>query len=677
VRRIALRQLRADDGLSLVETVAALLVFSLIMTGLAAAMTMFVHSTGLTKARNSASALAQRLLEQDRAIGLADLETCTTGAPSGNQPFKGNNYPVLTSSGSNCIPYQTSMTANGYTFTVKTLVLNAGTGNDVAGTPQVDKYVQIILTWTTPTSGTYELDSAVNNQGNIAADPAQGVVFDPRDSSGNSLTTQAFNWDYTVLDSGSNVVASGQTEEGGQPLVNLATGTYTCIAAVNASSSTSYVAGTNTGYTIGANGNGYQQVSGTCTVSAGAVGTWVTVWSPITSCASSTTKGSLNVKVVDQNGIIVSGATVALTNANTQAAGPSATSNSSGVAVFNNKVNADLYTYGISLNGSSNSGQGPVCVTAGGLTNAQGTIQTSACPSVTGKGSVQFTVQNGSGAPLANATIALLNQSGKANPATVKSNAQGVALFNNTVTGDLYLYNVNAPTGYTDQNNQGPLCATAGTTYKLTITVFAQGTGCVANGNTNDIVVIQVQDPAGNPLNGVKVTMVNADGNQGNVQATSGADGDATFTNNLKGDWYYFTVTPPANYLNPGASTTFCVPVGASKAASVTTSQPAVLQGTMTVKVSVTNQDTEPTKTYNIILTDSSGNQTTQSTTANKTKTSTTTFTSMPTDSYSIVWCVLNAQSGNCDALSSTSGSFLTVGATNTAAYTDTSADKA
>jgi Tfp pilus assembly protein PilV len=58
VRRLTSR-LDSDEGLSLVETIAALLVFALIMSGLAAGMALYAHTTALTKAKNAATSVAQ------------------------------------------------------------------------------------------------------------------------------------------------------------------------------------------------------------------------------------------------------------------------------------------------------------------------------------------------------------------------------------------------------------------------------------------------------------------------------------------------------------------------------------------------------------------------------------------------------------------------------------------
>ena len=55
MRRLALRRLRGDEGLTLLETVVALLVFSLIMTGLAGSMAFLAKTAGINSISGSST----------------------------------------------------------------------------------------------------------------------------------------------------------------------------------------------------------------------------------------------------------------------------------------------------------------------------------------------------------------------------------------------------------------------------------------------------------------------------------------------------------------------------------------------------------------------------------------------------------------------------------------------
>src|SRR4051812_16278622 len=124
MRRLAQRRMQGDDGSTLIETVVALVVFALIMSGLAASMVVFAHNTALTKARSAATTLAQKQVETARSLGTTSLTVCTGGGSPATYSYKGTSYPVLTSTDVGCLPFQATSSSSGYSFTVKQYVLS-------------------------------------------------------------------------------------------------------------------------------------------------------------------------------------------------------------------------------------------------------------------------------------------------------------------------------------------------------------------------------------------------------------------------------------------------------------------------------------------------------------------------------------------------------------------------
>ena len=667
-------RLGPDEGISLVETVVALMVFALFMTGLAGGLVLLTHTTVVTKVRNAATALAQQTMEQARAQTLANLAVCTGGgAPASYQPSgMSTSYTVITGAAP-CVPFSQTVSTSGYSFTVQQYVLSAKTSPAGAAQPVIEKIIDVKVAWTHPTTGTYELNSASTGSTTATATSATGVQLNVLDSSSSPATlvgASALAWDYTVTDSGGNTVASGATDDGTSGLVSLDPATYTCSLAAETDAAASYNpdTGNNSGKTVDSVND---VISGTCTVTSGNVLAWNTNWSPITSCSSSSTKGSLQITVTDSTQQLVSGATVTLTNANGNPGTPAAvTTNSQGVALFNKTVPDDLYTYVISKTGyTSSQVLGPVCVTGTQTTQVTGSMAAPVhCPSVATKGTLVITVldENGNGVP--SAKIVLVNQTTKHALASVNTNASGVYTYNNNLPGDSYTYEA-SKANYTDQGAQGPVCVTAATSTSVNALLPTQASSGCASSSTKGSLSVTITDQNGSPVQNVTIALTNANGHAGAPGSVkTNASGVALFNNNAPADLYYFTPTPPAGYASPGPQGPVCVIAGQTVSASAT------LSSMVTVKVMVTNSDIQPTKTYNITLTDSGGSVTTGSLTVNSNKTGTSTFANLPADpAYTVQVCSVITSSGNCDAISNTSTtySFNTVGQTYTVAVTD------
>jgi hypothetical protein len=674
VRRLTSRRLDSDEGLSLVETIAALLVFALIMSGLAAGMALYAHTTALTKAKNAATSVAQQVMETARTLSVGNLAVCTGGGAPANYTYKTQSLPVVTGS-TPCLQYSQTKTVNGIPFTVNQIVvtLNSTTINSQ---PISEKMLVVTVSWTKPAPGSYTTSSTMTGNGTVASTTPVGVQFSINDQNGNLVSQANLTWDYTVTDSNGNQLASGQTDDGTSGLLSVSPGTYTCQVVAETDAGQSYDPGTNPGMTVDAPNDTI--TNSTCTVSANTVTDMTTVWNEVASCVPSGTKGPAKITVLDSQNQPVYGATVSVTNAGTTGANGTVTNQTlaNNVNVSSLNVAADLYTYVVSKTGYQTSTiQGPICVAPAAGTSAQVNLQSvSTCvvANATASTAVTLTAVDENLAPVNGAKFTLANQDGKTSPAAKTATASSNSVvFSNIAAGNWKV--TVSKTGWTNIGPQGPFCVAANTNsnaYQASLPTSGSS-GCVSTGSKGGLTV-PVTDQAAHPIGGVKVTLTNANGHGGvpPAQTTDNTTGVATWASNTTpGDLYTYVVTVPAGYLDPGVQGPICVVAGA------TTPAPAVvLTAYMIVKVTVTNSDTQPTKTYNVILRDSSNNTSSNSITVNKSKSGTVTFSSMPTDTYTIEVCVPVASTGDCDDIANTTSTtynFGSKGLTYNVAITD------
>lgn len=673
MRRLVSSRLRADEGLSLIETVAALLVFGLLMGGLTASMTLMVHATAVTKARNAATSLAQQLTETARTFGSANLMLCAGGGQPSSFPFQGTSYTVVsapTGSAAPCVTFNQTRKASGYTFGVKQYVLNKPATGTFGPTPQVDKIFIAQLTWTSPTSGSYEADTTVSGNGTVPTQIPQGLQINVDDTSGNLINLNGLIWDYEITN-GSTVDITGSTEDGTTGVLSVDPGSYTCILTAEPDAAQSYnpstASGDNSGMTVDVPND---KITGTCTTSANQVTSWTTKWAEVANCTSTASKGALTITVLDQSGKAVNGATVTLTNANGNGGVPAAVnSNTNGQAVWGaNTVPGDLYTFTITKTGyNTASNLGPICVAAGTNNSGQGTISAvQSCQVSKTNAKIVVTVTDENGNPVGGATVTLTGSNNTAHNFTTSTKADAT-LGTVTITslvGDSYSY-VAKKTGYTTTLPGGPTCAPPTVETDIPITLPTNGsTGC-ATGKTNGTLQVTVTDLNNNPLQNVKITPTSLTAGTAKPAVTTGSNGVAS--TNIPADNYSYTVTPPAGYQNPGIQGPVCVVAGQVAKSTV------ALVGVMTVVIKITNADTQPTKNYVVTLTDSQSNNTSNSTTLNKGKTGSLTFANMPTDTYTIDVCVPVQSTGNCSAINTTTTTynFGTINTTYTASFTD------
>ena len=285
MRRLWKRHACGDDGLSLIETVAALVVFALIMSGLAAGMALFAHTQELTKVRNSATSMAQQGAETAKTIPLNQIAVCTGGGQPATYTFQSTSYTVVSGT-TPCVPYSSTRTGNGVTFTIKQLVVKDTSGAwdvTVNNQPIAKRMLIVTVSWTVPSSGSYTTSTMLTGKNTLAASVPVGLRVNVNDSTGTLVTASNLVWDYNVNDGSGNSVASGATDDGTSGLLSLSPGAYTCSVVPEDDAGQSYDPGTNPGLSIDTT---TETISGTCTVTANNILDWNTTWNEVTACAA-------------------------------------------------------------------------------------------------------------------------------------------------------------------------------------------------------------------------------------------------------------------------------------------------------------------------------------------------------------------------------------------------------
>lgn len=654
MRRLWKRHHRGDDGLGLIETVSALVVFALIMSGLAAGMAVFAHTATLTKVRNAATATAQLMMERAHRMSVENLVVCSgQGSPLKYTPVgETTEYSVLAPGTTPCLTFSQQITNSGYTFTVKQYVLAKATAQDVQGHDQVEKLLVVNVAWTAPTPGSYEDKTILTGKGTINSTDPVGLrinVFDSSTTPAAVIANDDLVWNYTVKDGSGNTVVpadgnpdSAETADGSTGVISVNPGSYTCSVTAGPDAAQSYMPDStkNAGLTV----NG-ATISGPCQVTAGAVLDWTTSWLPVTACGKSTTKGVLQVTVTDAaTGSPLSGASVTTTNSS-NGAGASGTTGPDGVV--NLAESDDLYTYSVSLSGySTATNLGPMCVAGTGTTLAEAKLTaTSGCASAATTSTISGVVKDETGANVGGATVYVKNVSTGTLYHSAGSKADGTYTIPN-VPKDGYYYWATKK-NYTTTAHFGPVCVPATSTINVTLPNMASY-NCAQGGSPKGTMNVTVQDSDGNKLPNVTILMEDADSISGDQTPKTDAQGKDISIALTPGPWFLSVAT--AGYLNVGWKGPVCLAPGDNASVVFT------LQGIMTVKVPVKNgENAQPTKNYNVIVRDSAGNETTNSITVNKGATVTAQFNNLPTDTYSLTVCVPVVSTNNCNIIYSSS----------------------
>ncbi len=364
----------ADSGFTLVEALAAFVVFAIFMTGLTSSMITLSKTLLRTRVRTMAVNIAQQEIERARAMSYANfaLDAASTPTPPARAtlPNSSTLYDVATQPNCTnvCLTYQRYLpTSHGVMFKVTDLVLKvaASVAPGDSGQPLAERDLVVTVEWTSPTVGKVQMTTTVTNATPLQAAPPQGIVIYADDSStgtpiGQDAANETTNFDVTVT-SGTTVVSQGTTDEGMWSDMTVPVGSYTCTISNN-DSSASWVSST-----------GGQSYSTPCEVTVANVTTINTTWTKSASCPTNSTKGSAVVAVTDTNDNPVANVAVQDVSRTGSKPVPAQLTNSTGQVTFTGAtaLPADKYTFTVTnLSAYQNASVGPVCIYANRATTA-------------------------------------------------------------------------------------------------------------------------------------------------------------------------------------------------------------------------------------------------------------------------------------------------------------------
>lgn len=428
---------RDDGGFTLVEALAAMVVFGIFMTGLTSGMITLSRTLVKTRIRAAAVTVAQQQIEKARSVAYSNLSlkqvpgipTRWTRSDSGTTTYKVD----VTPSCSGCLEWHpTPVSAAGTSFTVEQWVLD-NTDQPIqteAGLKLWEKYLRVIVTWTAPTSGKIDMVTTFNNPMPLQPDPPQGLDINAKDiATGNLIGATPDDpevFDITISDGSGNLVTAPM-DEGTYSNRTIAAGTYTCTVSMNPTSTQSWTS----------TSSGTDTYSFTCTVTAGQVTpAYDTFWTSSADCPISSTNGTLTVTVLDGTTMApVNGAQVQPQNARTLALIGAKSTNSSGTISFG--VKGDSYNYQVTgLSGYQNTGWlGPVCVYANRTINVTALVN----PNPTGPTmTVKVPIKNGESA--ANVYTVMLEFGGQSTSQNISiaPTKTGTPVFDNMPVGNPY-----------------------------------------------------------------------------------------------------------------------------------------------------------------------------------------------------------------------------------------------
>ena len=307
MRRIALRDLRHDDGLSLVEVVVSLMIFGIIATALASSVLVLTHVGYTARVRQFATALAQQTIETNRAVGAGSLAICQSANPPSTYNGSQTAYSgktVVTSTAAGCLPYQQTTNSHGVSFTVTNWVVQVGSATSAAGFLQYEKALIVVVSWTNPSpGGSYTANTLVQNgtgtqSAGTSTTPTILTVnaqyYNTSTSTWTNITgAQGNAFDVTVTDPNNNNAlvegGSGTTGEGTWSSGLITPGNYTCTVTAETGIQGTWTANdTQPGTGESGSADGFS-VSGPCTVTSQQTVTFNAYWTGASSTSTGTT----------------------------------------------------------------------------------------------------------------------------------------------------------------------------------------------------------------------------------------------------------------------------------------------------------------------------------------------------------------------------------------------------
>jgi Tfp pilus assembly protein PilV len=311
-----------EDGFSLIEAVASLLVLMLFLSALLGSIIIMTRQTLANRTRNTATAVGNEMVETARSLSFSALRILDDGTVPATYTYKGQTWSVDRGTPCpGCLQHRSSIVRQGVTYSVTQWVLLHDSYTDAAGEIQRDKRLVVEVSWSVPRAATYRADTIIHNTDPLAKPVIQGLRFEVLNTNGEILNDEDATFDVTIT--GGSATVQGATAEGVYQNYGLAVGAYTCTVESNPSSQNYYPEGNPTGTSH----------SQPCSVTAGGISLVQSRWEAALSCTASSTNGQLNVTIVSQSGQPVVGANVELIS-NTDNSSTVATTGSNGVASF-------------------------------------------------------------------------------------------------------------------------------------------------------------------------------------------------------------------------------------------------------------------------------------------------------------------------------------------------------
>ena len=332
VRRALRRRHGAEDGFTIVEVLAAMMVLTVGIMGLAQLGTGMVVSTLRTRQRENAIAESNRQLETLRASGFARLVLDPTGAPASYTADDGATYTTAilkgaAGCGTACVPYSQSVTTNGFTYTVKTIIVGIDDPADGTGVSDADHnttdykrvFVELSSTGNSGPAFTYKVQTDIHNLTTDPVETVQGIhvvvqIVNPDGTqatttdpdTGATVSVATPDNGFTVALDGAAGVIDGDVADGVYNNYDLPVGSYPCTVTNNTTTASYHPLGNPT-----ANAD-----SATCTVTVNTITTVTSQWVGADCSAVAGQAGDLFVHVTSSaTGAVINNATVTLTPA--------------------------------------------------------------------------------------------------------------------------------------------------------------------------------------------------------------------------------------------------------------------------------------------------------------------------------------------------------------------------
>lgn len=350
----SLRRARSDDGFSVVEIVIALSLLAIVIVGVGQiASSALLHGLR-NRERETAVAISNRAIEEVRSNGYENV--AMVDGPASYTDSDGTYTTLQDAACTTCLTHSQPVSEDGFDFTLETYVIGIDDPDDGSGTSDADgltvDYKRVVVQVSSPTDAgfTYTVETIVHDTTSEEDVVVQGVSIEIHDPEGQ-LVADDGEWELDIAGAG---ITDAVVTEGLYSNFAMAAGTYTCTLSNTDSSESWYPSGNES-----ATSETFQ-----CSVTAESVTTIIRTWETADDCpAISGIRSDLWIKVVDNTGADLTGASVDPAPADLQPENPAPASTLNGEVIFPGALIGD-YTLAVSKAGYVTQTGLNVCLTA-------------------------------------------------------------------------------------------------------------------------------------------------------------------------------------------------------------------------------------------------------------------------------------------------------------------------